>query len=173
MRVIPILMVSILVPAIAAWSIGCDDGGDDGTGGDNGTGGTGGSAGSGGASGDFYLATYSNDFTDCVRAPQLGSDVYINIEGNVIGYSMTVDGERRIATGTWDAVTMTGVGLSGFGGVGGSGPGPGDWQFSFNITFPTSLDQYDGSVVVNYLLDPNVGPSMCFGSADVDGQKAD
>lgn len=125
-----------------------------------------------------YCASYADESHTCLAFPDLGNDVLVEIEGETITYKMTVDGVEVSATGAWNAGDRTGSGTGDFVNFIDppdtcTNPSP-DFQqtvrFGFDITFANATrTEYTGTIELDFTLDPNCGPSICFASASVTG----
>lgn len=194
MRLISVFIVSLIIPAVAVWSSGCDDetditGGGNagggsvgpGTGGGAGSAGSGGTAGTGGGGveGDLYTTTYSDESDTCSFTPTYAEDVFVNLEGDTLTYAMTVDGIELQATGTWSGVgnSVTGTGDMACGGddlcISCVSPCPPCASLVFDLTFTDALAEFDGTITLQYTLDADCGPSLCTANASVSGEKVE
>jgi len=123
-----------------------------------------------------YCASYAEESHTCLAFPDLGNDVLVEIEGETITYKMTVDEVEVSATGAWNAGDRTGSGTGDFvTWVSAECSSPTlnfeqEVRFGFDIMFTDAIRSgYSGTIELDFQLDPNCGPSICFASASVSG----
>lgn len=162
-------------------------GGSGGTAGSGGTGGTGGgTGGTGGSVGRQYCVTYTDVSNDtCFPTPEFREVVTLDVAGSTITYTMTVGGLPTApppnfpteydfdvdAAGTLSGLTATGTGdtVTGTATQDPACAAP-EARLSFNIEFgEATLDTYQGTINLDFTLDPSCGSSICFASASVEG----